>query len=160
MAHLGQTRVVPSFPPRCCLLPPWAGAMPPPRAMPCSRACRLAAVCAQVDMTWSGHVHVYERTCPVLYKTCLGYDANGVARAPVHMDIGNGGCARACMRMLAPACARPGELAVEQGEPRRNNLTSAHPCSVVNMLRAGGAVRSPFAHGQRQQPDVHSPIAG
>lgn len=42
-------------------------------------------------MTWSGHVHVYERTCPVLYKTCLGYDAAGHPLAPIHMDIGNGG---------------------------------------------------------------------
>ena len=48
----------------------------------------------QVDMTWSGHVHVYERTCPVLYKTCLGYDANGYPLAPVHLDIGNGGYVR------------------------------------------------------------------
>ena len=42
----------------------------------------------------SGHVHVYERTCPVLFKTCLGYDANGHPLAPVHMDIGNGGVSR------------------------------------------------------------------
>lgn len=49
---------------------------------------------SQVDMTWSGHVHVYERTCPVLYKTCLGYDANGYPLAPVHLDIGNGGYVR------------------------------------------------------------------
>lgn len=42
-------------------------------------------------MTWSGHVHVYERTCPVLYKTCLGYTADGIPNAPVHMAIGNGG---------------------------------------------------------------------
>lgn len=45
----------------------------------------------QVDMTWSGHVHLYERTCPILYHTCLGYDANGIPNAPVHMAIGNGG---------------------------------------------------------------------
>ena len=42
-------------------------------------------------MTWSGHVHVYERTCPILYHTCLGYDTNGIPNAPVHMAIGNGG---------------------------------------------------------------------
>ncbi|CAL5228563.1 g11720 [Coccomyxa viridis] len=45
----------------------------------------------EVDMTWSGHVHLYERTCPILYHTCLGYDANGIPNAPVHMAIGNGG---------------------------------------------------------------------
>jgi hypothetical protein len=45
----------------------------------------------QVDMTWSGHVHVYERTCPILYHTCLGYNPEGIPNAPVHMAIGNGG---------------------------------------------------------------------
>jgi hypothetical protein len=45
----------------------------------------------QVDMTWSGHVHVYERTCPILYHTCLGYSSEGIPNAPVHMAIGNGG---------------------------------------------------------------------
>lgn len=48
-------------------------------------------VSAQVDMTWSGHVHVYERTCPILYHTCLGYSDQGIPNAPVHMAIGNGG---------------------------------------------------------------------
>jgi len=45
----------------------------------------------QVDMTWSGHVHVYERTCPILFHECLGYTAAGIPNAPVHMAIGNGG---------------------------------------------------------------------
>ena len=48
-------------------------------------------MCLQVDMTWSGHVHVYERTCPILYHECLGYTAAGIPNAPVHMAIGNGG---------------------------------------------------------------------
>ena len=47
----------------------------------------------QVDMTWSGHVHVYERTCPIYQKTCLGYAADGTANAPVHTCFGNGGYA-------------------------------------------------------------------
>lgn len=46
----------------------------------------------QVDMTWAGHVHLYERTCPVLKRTCLGYNAtDGTANGPVHVDMGNGG---------------------------------------------------------------------
>ena len=57
-------------------------------------------MCVQVDMTWSGHVHVYERTCPILYHTCLGYNDQGIPNAPVHMAIGNGG-----VRRLLP-CAR------------------------------------------------------
>ena len=45
----------------------------------------------QVDMTWSGHVHLYERTCPILFHECLGYSPDGIPNAPVHMSIGNGG---------------------------------------------------------------------
>ena len=45
----------------------------------------------QVDMTWSGHVHLYERTCPILFHECLGYSPEGIPNAPVHMSIGNGG---------------------------------------------------------------------
>lgn len=43
-------------------------------------------------MTWSGHVHIYERTCPVLKKSCLGYNTtDGTAMGPVHICSGNGG---------------------------------------------------------------------
>ncbi|CAK0786070.1 hypothetical protein CVIRNUC_009283 [Coccomyxa viridis] len=45
----------------------------------------------EVDMTWSGHVHLYERTCPILFHECLGYSPDGIPNAPVHMSIGNGG---------------------------------------------------------------------
>ncbi|KAK9832504.1 hypothetical protein WJX81_002657 [Elliptochloris bilobata] len=50
----------------------------------------------EVDMTWAGHVHVYERTCPVFKKQCLGTTiVNGTAvnNAPVNLDFGNGGYA-------------------------------------------------------------------
>ena len=59
-------------------------------------------MCVQVDMTWSGHVHVYERTCPILYHTCLGYNDQGIPNAPVHMAIGNGGV----RRLMSHACIR------------------------------------------------------
>lgn len=46
----------------------------------------------QVDMTWNGHVHLYERSCPVYKKTCIGFNStSGEAQAPVHVDFGNGG---------------------------------------------------------------------
>lgn len=46
----------------------------------------------QVDLTLSGHVHLYARTCPVLRKGCLGYNSTtGAPNAPVHLSIGNGG---------------------------------------------------------------------
>ena len=50
-----------------------------------------------VDMTWSGHLHLYQRTQPVFNGTVLGYDANGTARAPMHVVLGNAGarCAAA-----------------------------------------------------------------
>jgi hypothetical protein len=37
---------------------------------------------AQVDVTFSGHDHKYERTCPVYKKRCLDLDANSSATAP------------------------------------------------------------------------------
>lgn len=45
----------------------------------------------QVDVTFSGHDHKYERTCPVYKKACLDLDANGSATAPVHVVSGNAG---------------------------------------------------------------------
>ena len=45
----------------------------------------------QVDLTLSGHVHLYSRTCPVLKKLCQKPRPDGSARAPVHLVIGNGG---------------------------------------------------------------------
>jgi len=41
-----------------------------------------------VDLTWHGHHHSYQRTCPVYRKACRGYNADGTAQAPVHMVIG------------------------------------------------------------------------
>ena len=59
----------------------------------------------QVDMTWSGHVHVYERTCPILYHTCLGYSSEGIPNAPVHMAIGNGGVRpSSCSEWIGSLC--------------------------------------------------------
>lgn len=45
----------------------------------------------KVDLTLSGHVHLYERTCPVFRKTCVPDAEDGSAGAPVHVVIGNGG---------------------------------------------------------------------
>lgn len=36
----------------------------------------------EVDMTWSGLTHMYERTCPVLKSTCMGYGTDNTANAP------------------------------------------------------------------------------
>ena len=53
----------------------------------------LSNICkgVQVDVTFSGHDHKYERTCPVYKKACLDLDANGSATAPVHVVSGNAG---------------------------------------------------------------------
>ena len=44
-----------------------------------------------VDMTWTGHNHSYQRTCPVLGGACVGYAADGTAKGPVHVVMGFGG---------------------------------------------------------------------
>ena len=43
---------------------------------------------AQVDATWTGHHHSYQRTCAVYRGRCLGANADGTARAPLHLVIG------------------------------------------------------------------------
>ena len=50
----------------------------------------------QVDMVWAGHVHLYQRSCPVLKGRCVGYTTPGaggvrVANGPVHLTVGQGG---------------------------------------------------------------------
>jgi len=45
----------------------------------------------KVDLTWHGHHHSYQRTCPVYGDFCYGYREDGTARAPVHMVIGHAG---------------------------------------------------------------------
>lgn len=44
-----------------------------------------------MDVTFAGHVHLYERTCPVFRKTCVPPEADGAAGAPVHAVVGHGG---------------------------------------------------------------------
>jgi len=45
----------------------------------------------QVDVVFSGHIHQYTRTCPVFKGTCVGYNDDGSAKAPVHLMTGNAG---------------------------------------------------------------------
>lgn len=45
----------------------------------------------QVDVTFHGHDHVYERTCPVYNGTCQSPLADGSLGGPVHVVIGNAG---------------------------------------------------------------------
>ena len=42
-------------------------------------------------MTWHGHHHSYQRTCPVHRGVCKGYNADGTAAAPLHLVIGHAG---------------------------------------------------------------------
>jgi hypothetical protein len=44
-----------------------------------------------VDVVFSGHIHRYTRSCPVLKGTCVGYNDDGSARGPVHLMTANGG---------------------------------------------------------------------
>lgn len=45
----------------------------------------------QVDVVFSGHIHQYTRSCPVFKGTCVGYEADGSAKAPIHLMTGNAG---------------------------------------------------------------------
>ena len=46
----------------------------------------------QVDVIFSGHIHKYTRSCPVLKGTCVGYDAKDkTANGPIHLTTGNAG---------------------------------------------------------------------
>ncbi|KFM27451.1 putative inactive purple acid phosphatase 24 [Auxenochlorella protothecoides] len=38
-----------------------------------------------------GHLHNYQRTCPVYNNTCVDYDDEGVARGPIHVTMGHNG---------------------------------------------------------------------
>lgn len=53
----------------------------------------------QVDMTWHGHHHSYQRTCPVYKERCLPFNADGTAAGPVHLVIGHAG-AGLCLNTL------------------------------------------------------------
>ena len=94
----------------------------------------------QVDMTWSGHVHVYERTCPILYHTCLGYNSEGIPNAPVHMAIGNGGV-RSSSRSER---TRPstGSLCRQKTSPHAHDLLIHLPDKVACILKASFAFSS------------------
>ncbi|QDZ25947.1 metallophosphatase [Chloropicon primus] len=46
----------------------------------------------EVDMTWVGHHHSYQRTCGVFESKCVPKDASdGTERAPVHVVLGHAG---------------------------------------------------------------------
>ncbi|PSC73699.1 inactive purple acid phosphatase 27 [Micractinium conductrix] len=45
----------------------------------------------QVDVTWHGHHHSYQRTCPTLNERCVADNADGSAAAPVHLVLGHSG---------------------------------------------------------------------
>lgn len=44
-----------------------------------------------VDLTFHGHHHSYQRTCPAHRNKCVGYGEDGVPLAPIHLVIGNAG---------------------------------------------------------------------
>ena len=50
----------------------------------------------QVDLTFSGHTHLSERTLPVFHKTYVPPAEDGSNRAPVHVILGNAGQVLLC----------------------------------------------------------------
>ncbi|CAD7699099.1 unnamed protein product [Ostreobium quekettii] len=45
----------------------------------------------KVDVTFWGHHHSYQRTCPMYNGSCVGFDDMGQALGPVHIVAGNAG---------------------------------------------------------------------
>lgn len=45
----------------------------------------------RVDLTWHGHHHSYQRTCPLFRHQCMPPHADGSQAAPVHLVIGHAG---------------------------------------------------------------------
>lgn len=65
------------------------------------KQCPAARLCAarvhtdrfslQVDMTWHGHHHSYQRTCALYKGECVPPNRDGSQAAPVHLVIGHAG---------------------------------------------------------------------
>lgn len=80
----------------------------------------------QVDVSWTGHHHTYQRTCAVHRGRCLGASTDGVAAAPVHLVIG--ACAvGACLGSLL-CCAAMHRAAACRHLPPHLALAAHPPC--------------------------------
>ena len=53
-----------------------------------------------VDVTWHGHHHSYQRTCPVFEGKCVKEEEDGSAGGPVHLVIGQFDDLLSTMRFL------------------------------------------------------------
>ena len=69
---------------------------------------RRHAMCVKVDLTWHGHDHVYERTCPVYNGTCQPNLPDGSLGGPTHVVIGNAGFSLSYAPLLRAACTHTG----------------------------------------------------
>ena len=49
---------------------------------------RPPLILPQVDATWHGHHHSYQRTCPLFRGRCQAAEADGAAGGTVHLVIG------------------------------------------------------------------------
>lgn len=54
----------------------------------CNCRCALHLGALQVDATWHGHHHSYQRTCPLFHGRCRAAEADGTAGGAVHLVIG------------------------------------------------------------------------
>ena len=94
-----------------------------------------------VDVTMHGHHHVYERTCPVYNFTCQGYDADGVAKAPVYLVIGNAG------RSISKPTGQP-TPAVRPVHPACSwNSWCMHACALSRTVRSVSVITLSGAQG-------------
>lgn len=97
----------------------------------------------QVDMTWHGHHHSYQRTCPVYKEECLPDNADGTAAGPVHLVIGHAG-AGLCLNTLPVRPKYWERVELTHGYMRvEANGTHMH-CEVSRAPADRVCVRAPF----------------
>lgn len=83
----------------------------------------------QVDMTWHGHHHSYQRSCPMFREHCIPFNADGTAGGPIHLVIGHAG-AGLCFNTIPQRPSFWDKVAVTHGYMRvEANGTDMH-CQV------------------------------
>lgn len=102
-------------------------------------------------MTWHGHHHSYQRTCPVYKERCLPFNSDGTAGGPVHLVIGHAG-AGLCLNTLPqrpPFWERVelthGYMRVEANGTDMHCEVGAH-CAAFGVVLQSGAFSHALCH--------------
>ena len=107
-------------------------------------------------MTWHGHHHSYQRTCPVVAESCVGYHSNGAAkvqrRSPAMLpepmlDFDPAAFSAISHLVLAPYAPRGLRLS----SILDRKLWDKHGIGMAALLPNGGALLSCGAERTRQR---------